>query len=194
MATQSLAAPRSKAPKIWTYDEASALPDGARFEIYNGALFKMPSPNLKHQNIVGLLYAFLLVWKAQNGGRIFLSPVDLYVSSTKYFIPDVVFYTRETTETNDVLGDPQRLRVAPDLVIEIVSPSTAKNDRVEKVREYAAFGVRNYWIISPDEQTLQAYVLRDTLYSIAQAAGDDDEFAPEMFPGHTLALAPLWTL
>ena len=84
--------------KQWTYAEVSQFEDNGRYEIHNGKLFKLPSPTLTHQRILGRLLFSLATWADTHGGRVFLSPLDLYISETELFIPDLTFYTRESLE------------------------------------------------------------------------------------------------
>ncbi len=180
--------------KIWTYDEVNALEDAKNYEIYDGELFEMPSPSLLHQDIILKIAALFLIWAAKFGGKPFLSPVDLYINDQKYLIPDLVFYTKQSLENSEVLRDPKRLHIAPDVIVEIVSPSTERNDRVRKVKAYAEFGVKNYWIIDPENKTLEALELRDGIYSIVDSLEDEEQFTPKGFPELVVELRTLWSL
>ena len=143
-------------PKQWTYAEVAQFEDDARFEIHDGALFERPSPTWNHQHIIGFLYRLLMAWADQNGGVAFVSPIDLYVSERKYFIPDLLFYSAASLQNPQVLTDTKRFRVAPDLIVDVASPSTESNDRTVKVRAYAEFGVANYWIVDAETQIIEA--------------------------------------
>lgn len=80
----------------------------------------------------------------------------------------------------------------PDLVVEVVSPSSRSHDRVKKLRWYTQLGVPEYWIVDPQARTLECLVLRDGVYSIAASHADDETFAPESFDGLAFPLARLW--
>jgi Uma2 family endonuclease len=184
-----IAEPITQTRKIWTYDEVAPYEiDGVRRELHDGEIYEMPSPTLLHQTIVGQLYFFLRVWAQQNGGKPIVSPIDLYVSSTRYYIPDLVFYSAQTLQNGDVSSDGRKLTVAPDLVIEVLSDSTARNDRVTKVNAYAAFGITHYWLVDPRERTLEALELRNGFYSVVAALSEEETFAPASFPGFSLEL------
>lgn len=184
-----IAEPLTQARRIWTYDEVASYEiDGVRRELHDGEIYEMPSPTLLHQSVVGQLYFFLRIWAQQNGGKPFVSPIDLYVSSTRYFIPDLVFYHAQTLQNGEVSVDGRKLTVAPDLVIEVLSDSTARNDRVAKVNAYAAFGIAHYWLVDPRERTLEALELREGIYSVVAALGEEATFAPASFPGFSLEL------
>lgn len=175
----------------WTFEDLESFADDVRRELNDNTFFEMPSPTLKHQDIVLRLALFLTQWAMQHGGKAFLSPIDLVLSPTLLFVPDLCFYGREQMATGEVERDPQRLRVAPDLVVEILSPSTASRDRVLKFRRYAEFGVRFYWIIDPRERTLQAFQLEQKRYAVEAVLGEADSFSPVLFPELTLQMEEL---
>lgn len=183
--------PMTMARREWTFEDLESFADDIRRELDDNNFFEMPSPTLQHQDIVLHLALFLTQWAMQHGGKAFLSPVDLVVSPRRVFIPDLCFYGREKMATGEVERDPKRLRVAPDLVVEILSPSTASRDRVLKFRRYAEFGVVCYWIIDPRDRVLQAFELDNGRYRDEAVVGEDDSFSPALFPGLTLQIAGL---
>lgn len=178
--------------KKWTSEEVSAIPDDVRRELYDGEIYQMPSPILQHQSII-LRLAFLLeLYARQFGGKVFLSPLDLFVSEERYFIPDLMFYGAQKMATGEVEADPKRLRVAPDLIVEIISNSTAVNDRVRKYRAYAEFGVPFYWIVDPAVRTFHAFRLENKRYVDEAVLGDDESFSPQLFPGLEVSLTEVF--
>lgn len=170
-------------PKVWTYNEVRALNDDVRRELHDGEIYVLPSPNLKHQTLILQLAIRLTEWARVHGGKIFLSPVDLYVSPTEYYIPDLVFYSAQQMQSGEVERDPNRLKTAPSIVVEVLSRSTARNDRTLKTRAYARFGIEHYWIIDPIAQTLEAFELVKGRYALAGAMGADETYAPSAFEG-----------
>ena len=167
--------------RTWTYDEVCDINDDVQRELHDGEIFAMPSPTLNHQDIILNLAFLLKLWARQHGGKAYLSPVDLYVSPNEYYIPDLVFYSAAQMQNGAIERDPKRLTVAPQIVIEILSPSTARNDRTIKTRAYARFGIEHYWIIDPGAQTLEAFELREERYTLAGAIGADETYQPEGF-------------
>jgi len=186
------AEPISIARPVWTVEDLAFFDDDVRRELDDGVIFQMPSPTLKHQDLVGRLYLFLMQWIAQNGGKAFLSPIDLVLSPTRVFIPDLVFYSAEKVASGEVERDPKRLRVPPDFVVEIISPSTGSRDRVLKYRRYAEFGVRHYWLVDPLERTFQSFQLEQGRYFDEATLADDEEFAPALFPNLKLSMSELF--
>ncbi len=175
----------------WTYAEYAKLPnDGKRYQILDGELHVSPAPSLLHQDIVGNLYALLLAHvRRRRLGRVFVSPVDVVLDRTDVVQPDVVFVSRRRRRvltTANVQG-------APDLAVEVLSPSTARLDRVRKLDAYAKFGVAHYWIIDSETKQLEELVLAQGVYRPkALVERDDGVFRPALFPGLKIRLGDLW--
>lgn len=183
--------PTTIAHRASTFGDLESFADDVRRELDDNTFFEMPSPTLQHQTILGHLMFALALEAQRSGGKVFLSPLDLMISLRRVFIPDLCFYGREKMASGEVERDPKRGRVAPDLVVEILSPSTASRDRVLKFRRYAEFGVRCYWIIDPRDRVLQAFELENGRFRDEAVLGEDDSFSPALFPGLTLPLASL---
>ncbi len=147
----------------WTYADYTAIPeDGHRYEIVNGVLYMAPSPSLGHQGIAGEIFAYLRNFVQMTGsGRVFIAPADVELSYRNVVQPDVFVVLNEHLDR--IAGS--RLIGAPDLVVEIASPSTARHDLREKQDAYAHAGVPEYWIVTPGEQVVEVLVLEGGLYS-----------------------------
>lgn len=168
--------------KTWTYDEVRAIDDDVRRELHDGEIYEMPSPTYNHQRIVTRLAEFLNVWaRTHSGGEATVSPLDMYVSETTYYIPDLIFYSGEQMEVIEAEEDLKNLHLAPHLVAEVLSPSTARNDRALKMRTYASFGIAHYWILDPVAQMLEAFELSDGRYASAGAIGAGETYQPTAF-------------
>lgn len=196
MTVETTTVAESLAPaKAWTYDDLAQLHDEKRYEIYDGELFEMPSPTIRHQQIVGLLYVLLRAWaQASNAGKLYLSPTDLRLSSGRTVIPDLMFARRERFEANERIEreDGQCLIAPPDLIIEVLSPATARHDHNAKRGYYADFGVRHYWLLDPDANTLQAFTLDNARYFWDGTWERDDTFTLDAFPGLQLAVSDVF--
>ena len=133
------------AVREWTYAEFARLPDdGNRHEIIAGELHVTPSPRPSHQNMVGKLSELLRPFVRQHGlGRVYPGPIDVLFAEGDYLVPDLVFVRRDRLDTVTDRG----VESAPDLVVEIISPSTALRDRGLKRERYAQLGVLEYWIV-----------------------------------------------
>lgn len=152
----------TKAPdKVWTYDDLVAMgepEDGKRYEILDGELFVSPSPSLWHQEVLKRLFRVLDRELEQRGiAKVYFAPLDVILSPTRVVEPDLLVVRKERFEIlarHGVVG-------APDLVVEVLSPSNTHHDRVRKRRFYARNGVREYWIADPDAKTIEVLSLVD---------------------------------
>ena len=170
--------------KIWTYAEVRALNDDVLRELHEGEIWIVPSPTFNHQRIVTRLAGFLNDWAKQHGGgEATVSPLDMYVSERSYYIPDLIFYSGPQMEIIEAEGDLKNLRMAPHVAVEVLSPSTARNDRTLKTRAYAAFGIAHYWILDPVARTLEAFELGEGRYFLAGAIGSGETLDLSSFPG-----------
>ena len=126
------------------------LPEGTRCQLINDHIIMSPCPVWKHQDVVkNILFQIESFLRKQPLGKV-LSDVDIYLNEKNVYRPDVFFIANEQI---DILGDDGYVHGAPQLVIEVLSPSTSKYDKTKKLEVYAKHGVKEYWLIDP--QTLQ---------------------------------------
>ena len=146
----------------WTYDDYAALPeDGNRYEILNGVLIMAPSPNGPHQDAaLRFGYYLLTIVEFAGLGKVRISPADVELSPHNVVHPDVFVVLNEHMDR----VKEKRVIGAPDLVIELASPSTAAIDRLTKYELYARHGVSEYWIAKPDKRTIEVMVLENGAY------------------------------
>ena len=158
--------------KVLTYEDYLRLEDDKRYEVINGRLNEMPAPTPLHQDIVGriflLLSAFIL---RKNVGKVLLSPIDVVFEDRYVLQPDIVFISKERL---GIIGE-KAIMGPPDLVVEIISPATVRRDTVVKKGIYERFGVREYWIVYPEERAVEVWSLNDKgkyeLFSVAEGEG-----------------------
>jgi Uma2 family endonuclease len=153
-----------------TYDEYSLLPDdGKRYQVIEGELIVSPSPNFRHQNTVWRLGNLLRTFADTNGlGVVIGAPMDVILEPQTIVQPDLLFIRHENI---GIIGD--IIEGAPDLCIEVLSPSTGLHDRHTKKAVYARCGVREYWIVDPVRESVAVYDLDDGAYTLrAEASGD----------------------
>jgi len=144
----------------WTYAEFARLPTSGttRYEIIDGELVVTPSPSLRHQRIVGRLFRSLAGFAEENElGEAFVSPLDVLFAEGDYFEPDILFVR---SGRDDVLTD-RGIEGPPDLVVEVLSPSTEARDRGIKLDRYRFFDVPEYWVIDPDERIIEVWRLAE---------------------------------
>ena len=139
-----------------TYDDFVLFPDdGLRHELIDGEHYVTAAPNLKHQRIIGNLHYLIRGWLERNRlGEVFLSPFDVVFTRHDVVEPDLLYLShgraKEVLTAANVQG-------APDLVIEIGSPSTRKRDETIKRRLYGRGGVSEYWIVDPELDVVRVY-------------------------------------
>ena len=179
--------------KEWTYEDFMALPEGGpvRYELIEGDLCMTPAPNPRHQKISGNLFG--IVWnflRTNPLGEVFAAPVDVVFSQEPPQVvePDLVFLSKEhgslITETN--------LQGAPDLLVEILSPTTSLRDRREKLALYERFGVPEYWIVNPERNTVQVFRLSGGRYAEALEFGLGDRLETPLLPGLSIPLSDVF--
>ena len=145
----------------WTYNDYAALNDGQRYEIANGVLLMTPAPSWSHQEIVGEIFAHLRTYVRTTGlGGVFTAPIDVELAPKDVFQPDVVVLLKASREK---LKD-KRIVGAPDLIVEVFSPSSEIYDRLNKYDTYARAGVPEYWIVNPKKRTVEVLVLEAGAY------------------------------
>ena len=138
-------------PAVFTYADYVRLPEDVRCEIIDGELIMAASPNRIHQRIALDLGSIMNQFVNANGlGALFIAPFDVYLSETNIAQPDLLFVSAARSH---ILTD-ANVRGAPDLVVEVASPSTARRDRTIKADLYARFGVAEYWICNPTAETV----------------------------------------
>jgi Uma2 family endonuclease len=170
----------------WTYAEFERLPgdDGNRYEIIAGELVVNPGPGLQHQEIVGRLHLLLRPFvDAHRLGRVILSPFDVLFAEGDYLAPDLLFVRSERASIVRERG----VEGAPDLVVEIVSPSTGFRDRGLKRERYAHYGVAEYWVIDPRAGRIDVYRLLEDAERPAVLTSGTLEWQP-VAGGPTLAV------
>ena len=149
------ARPSSPGVKL-TYDDFVLFPDdGKRHELIDGEHYVTPSPNLKHQKVLGNLHLLIGTWLEQHPiGQIFVAPFDVVFSRFDVVEPDLLYMSNERAA--QVLTD-ANVQGAPELVIEIGSPSTRRRDETIKRRLYERSDVSEYWVVDPEIDIIRVY-------------------------------------
>jgi Uma2 family endonuclease len=143
-----------------TYDDFLLFPDdGKRHELIDGEHYVTPSPNIRHQTILGNLYFLMRAWLEQHPvGRVFMAPLDVVFTQFDVVEPDLLFVSKDRAA--DILTV-KHVTGAPDIVVEIGSPSTRKRDETIKRRLYERSGVSEYWVVDPELDVVRVYRTRD---------------------------------
>jgi excisionase family DNA binding protein len=173
---------------MYTYEDYLRIPEepGYRFEILEGSLVKESSPAIHHQRVCRELASQLMAFfnDFDPSGELFFAPLDLTLANNNVLQPDMLFISGAR---KGVMRD-ERVDGACDLVIEIISPTTRRRDRIEKMHIYRKAGIPHYWLVDPGEDILECLVLRDEHYMLVAAAGTGDTFVHPEFPGLHLDL------
>lgn len=177
--------------RAMTFDEWAALPEDEPGELVDGRLEEEEVPDLEHELVVAWLVRLLGTWLGRRG-FVFGSEANYAVRPTRGRKPDVAVFLD---------ADGSRLprhgivRVPPDIVVEVVSPSPRdeRRDRIEKMDEYASFGVRYYWLVDPALQSLEVFELTDGRYARAARATEGRLEPVPGCAGLALDLDDLWT-
>ena len=176
-----------------TIEDYQRFPDdGKRHEIIDGEHYVTPAPNLRHQaisrNLTILIGSFL---RDHPLGRLFAAPCDVYLSRFDVVEPDLLFVS---SAKNDLLAA-NGIQGAPDLVIEILSPGTRRTDERTKRDRYARFGVREYWIVDPELETIKVLQLGTAGYETPRelALERADRISSPLLPGLELPLDQVFT-
>jgi Uma2 family endonuclease len=176
-------------PKL-TYEQFRQLPDdGKRYELIHGEVHVTPSPSTRHQFVLRNLSTSLDTYLSRTrAGELAFAPLDLRLSDDTALQPDLLFVSMahaEIIQENFIAG-------TPDLVVEVLSPSTAAHDRAIKLPIYAEVGVPEVWLIDPQAKTVEVLKLQGKKYFVEATHAGDQVLASDLFPGWQLSLADLF--
>lgn len=183
---------KSKPEKKLTYQDYLEIPDepGYRIEILEGILVKEPSPNVMHQRVSRRLQRFLedYFWMSDPQGEVFNAPLDITFGEITVVQPDLFYVSGEQKK----IVQEARIDGPPALVVEIISPSSSRKDRLQKMQIYQKAKVQHYWLVNPGEKTLECFSLRDGLYTLMATGMDSDVVKIPGFKELALDLSILW--
>jgi Uma2 family endonuclease len=177
----------------WSESEYLRVADSNRMvELVDGRLEVLPMPTMVHQLIAKFLLFALdrFVQERQIGGHVLFAPMPVHLGEDHYREPDVV-YLRSGRTIND-RGQPE----GADLAVEVVSAGreARKRDFVEKPRDYAAAGVAEYWIVDPDERTIQVLALEGDAYCVHGLFKDGDTATSVLLDGFAVAVSDVFNV
>jgi len=142
----------------FNYQDYLQLPEDKRYEIIDGDLFMVPSPNEAHQRFLVTLTNIMVNYVRKNKlGSIYCAPFDVLFSEEDIVQPDIIFVSNE----NRKIITKDNIKGAPDLLVEILSPGTSKRDLGIKKKLYAKNGVCEYWIVDPAQETIEVLNLKE---------------------------------
>jgi Uma2 family endonuclease len=173
----------------YTHADLLQMPDdGKRREIIDGELYVTPSPINYHQTILfNLTMAVGKFLETHPLGKLRFAPLDVILGEHDVLEPDLLLVLNEH---KDILQD--WVRGAPDLVIEILSPTTEARDRGIKLKAYARYGVGEYWIVDPIAQVIEVYRPTAEGFHLATTCGKGKTVATPLLPGFSLAVSSVF--
>ncbi len=176
-------------PKL-TYEQFRQLPDdGKRYELIRGEVHLTPSPTTKHQFIVLNLAKSLVSYLNDNPcGEVAIAPLDVQLSSDTAVQPDLIFVSN--AKAGIILEE--YIAGPPDLVVEVLSPATAKHDRATKIALYAEAAVPEVWLIDAQAETVEILKLEGRKYLVDAILAPGQSLSSTQFPGWNLALKDLF--
>ena len=179
-----------KAKKLLTYDDYASLSDDKRYELIEGELFVVPSPNFSHQSILRNLGFTLWNFVKENSlGLVFYAPFDVVLTEHDVVQPDIIFVS---TERKNIITD-KNIQGAPDLVVEILSSGTRERDILVKKGLYAKHGVKEYWIVDPGAKTIDVMVLKGDKFATHGIFFPEDTLESPLLSGFTPSLEEVFT-
>lgn len=180
----------AKAAIKFTYEDYKNLPESEteRYELLEGDLVMVPSPNFEHQSISShlefLLYEFV---RKRDLGVVLYAPFDVVLGEAgeEHVVqPDLLFVSKERKR---IIREGE-IRGAPDLVVEILSPYTGQRDRTVKKKLYARYGVKEYWLVEPEEETIEILTLGRRGYERVALYKKADTLTSPLLPGLKIPL------
>lgn len=175
--------------KRYTYEDYERLPEGAPYQLIGGELIITPSPIPYHQILAGRIFLNLSRYVEDNNlGIVIFAPIDVYLSETETYQPDIIFISKERL---NIIGE-KKIEGPPDIVIEILSPQTAYYDLRVKKDTYESSGVREYWIVDPIKKSIELYENREKRFEIITSAEKKGRIESKLMKGFSLELENLF--
>ena len=167
-----------------TYADYLELPGDERYELHDGELVLVASPNEPHQRASKRLTRQMLTVEDRDLGQIYVAPFDVVLSDTDVVQPDLLFVSQERSH----IITHANIQGAPDLVVEILSPSTANRDWTYKRELYARHGVKELWIVDPDAGIVWVMLLRGDDFELVGVYSEGQSFRSSTLGGLTIDL------
>lgn len=176
----------------FTYEDYRLLPEDKRYELMEGELLVTPAPTSRHQRVHAKLMNRLMNHVEPAGlGLVMSAPSDVILSDENVVQPDILFITTERTGIIDWDGG---IHGAPDLIVEILSPSTAGRDQVLKRKLYGKYGVREYWVVDPAAASIEVLTLGPAGLETARVFPTGSTLASALLPTLPLKVDEIFTI
>ncbi len=167
--------------------------EDAYYELINGEIVKKSSPSLRHQETSqNINFEMLKFVRTKKMGKVFTAPTDVYLDDYTHLIPDLFFVSKKNKNILDYGGE-GIVRGAPDLIVEILSPSSTLKDRFDKKNIYEKRGVREYWIVDPNNKTIEIYENKKGVYEPFSFAAGEGKVASKVLKGLELEVKGIFS-
>ncbi len=174
-----------EAKTVFTYEDYLKTPEDERYQLLEGKLIREPAPTTYHQRAAVKLCRYLDEFAEQHAaGVVYFCPVDVVLSEINVLQPDIIFVSRD----REFIITKECIRGAPDLVVEVLSPSTSHRDLGIKMELYARFGVREYWIVDPEARTVEVMNLTPDGYRVSGRFDVSSRVVSPLLPGLNIDL------
>jgi len=176
--------------KLFNYSDYASWDDGNRYELIDGVVHMMSAPTADHQRVLGRLFRKFADYLDDKTCEVFVAPFDVCLSGKgvddhTVVQPDILVICDESKIDNRFYNG------APDLVVEILSPSTSQTDRIKKQNKYLQAGVREYWIVDPVDRNIVVNLLENGRY-IIHAYDETDAISVHVFDDCIIALTDIF--
>jgi Uma2 family endonuclease len=175
-----MAAVAEQRPRRWTYEEYARLDDEQRYEIIDGELLMAPAPDTWHQDWSRELFKRIEAHvAARKLGKVYYAPVDVILDAENVVQPDILFIAKahlSIIQRRGVFG-------APDLLVELISPSSVQRDRYLKKALYSSFGVKEYWIVDNANKALEIWKLQNQQFELHCMVEEKGKVTSLVLPG-----------
>jgi Uma2 family endonuclease len=166
----------------YTYADILEWDEGERCELFDGELVMLAAPSRVHQEILAVIFYQLYNFLRGKPCKVYPAPFGVRLFPKEDHSDDVYFEPDITVVCDPAKLDDRGCNGAPDLVVEILSPSTIKNDLLYKLNKYREAGVREYWIVDPEEKTLSANILEQGRYILTEYGADAEAGSVALSP------------
>ncbi|MCS7195992.1 MAG: Uma2 family endonuclease [Aquificaceae bacterium] len=171
--------------KVWTYEDYLKLEEDKRYEIIEGELYFMPGASRKHQRVaLRLTLAFTNHIERIGLGEVYIPPFDVVLSEENVVQPDLVVVLKDSLSLVKEKG----IFGVPDVVVEIVSPSSLKKDTEDKRKLYASYGVKEFWLVFPEEKVIEVFRLEGSEYKVHSWGYEKGKICSKLLEGFCISL------
>jgi Uma2 family endonuclease len=175
--------------KRYTYTDYLTIEDEKRYEVYEGDLIMVPAPTTTHQSVSGNIEYIMRSFIIENNlGKLFYAPTDVVLSEDIVLQPDILFISKE----REKIIEERAIMGAPDLIVEILSPSSTFYDVVKKKELYQRYGVKEYWLVFLQDKAIEVLTLEDDVYREFVSAKGEGSVKSKMLKGLEVELKEIF--